>query len=241
MNIDLLIATAIVSEFSCVARGIGRGGRRHEDYRLQVSKIGTKNVALVQIGVGPVRARRAMKWAIEQLDPIRVMMVGIAGGLDPTLQRGHMLVPDQLIDERGTIRSMATQEPFFEPITPATLILQADRVILDPNEKQSLHVQTGACAVDMESLAVARVCEENRRPMQAIRFIADTASDLLPSEIVNLVDEAGNPRLLTALGRIARRPSLLPELLPLERSNKLVHQAMIAWAQRLRQRILDSK
>jgi nucleoside phosphorylase len=237
MEIDALIATALISEFSPIAKGIGRGGRRHEDYRLQVSHVGQRVVAIVQLGIGPIRARRAMKWAINQLAPKRVWMVGIAGGLDPALPVGEVVVPHRLIDERGDEIAIHPSDTLFQP-TSVVSMLQVDRVILTSQEKARLHQQSGAAAVDMESLAVARACQESNIPMQVIRFISDTAHDSMPPEIVGLVSEEGNPQFFTALMRIFKRPRLLTELLAIERSNKVVMAAMTKWARDFRERLI---
>jgi nucleoside phosphorylase len=237
MEIDALIATALVSEFGPIAKGMGRGGRRHEDYRLQVSRVGRYVVAIVQLGIGPTRARRAIKWAIDQLAPKRVWMVGIAGGLDPALPLGYVVIPQRLIDERGDEVSIISNDSLFQPTSTATM-LQVDRVILTSQEKARLHQHSGAVAVDMESLAVARACRESNIPMQVVRFISDTAHDSMPPEIVGLVNEEGNPQFLTALKRILKRPRLLTELLAIERSNKVVTAAMTKWARDFRDRII---
>ncbi|MBY0587935.1 hypothetical protein K2X85_12215 [bacterium] len=239
MQVDLLIVTAIVSEFSSIAEGIGPSGRRHEDYRLQVNRLGGKTVVLMQMGMGPSRARRAMKWAFEHIDPACVIMVGIAGGLDPALPLATKVVPFRVIDEHQGEITLTEKHPWFEETSPKTSLLQTDRIILQATQKSELFVRTGARAVDMESLAVARACNEAGRPIQVVRFVSDRAGDSLPSEIVGLVDEAGNPRLMTALGRIIRRPTLLRELLTIERSNKLVATAMRSWGRELRARITE--
>ncbi len=155
-------------------------------------------------------------------------MVGIAGGLDPALPLGEVVIPNRLVNERGDELPISTSDPLFQPTSTATM-LQVDRVILTTQEKARLHQQSGAVAVDMESLAVAQVCRESNTQMQVVRFISDTAHDSMPAEIVGLVNEEGNPQFLTALSRIMKRPRLLTELLAIERSNKVVIAAMTRW------------
>ena len=56
-------------------------------------------------------------------------------------------------------------------------LMSVDHVVREPNEKQALHQQHQALAVDMETFAVAEVCCNRGVPLCAIRVIHDAADD----------------------------------------------------------------
>src|SRR3712207_2397214 len=58
-------------------------------------------------------------------------------------------------------------------------------------EKANLHSRTGAALVDLESLAVARVCRDHGRPFAVLRAVADPAERALPPAALAGLDEAG--------------------------------------------------
>jgi nucleoside phosphorylase len=84
-----------------------------------------------------------------------------------------------------------------QPATTLPIILQG-RLLTSPkaigslSEKAALFQQTGAAAVDMESLAIAEIAHTHQLPFIAIRVIVDSAGDTLPRAVTAAADSEGH-------------------------------------------------
>lgn len=248
--VDLLVLTAIVSEFSAVAKRLGFGRTLGEDFRLNpamrpagpeplaatlfgpafpyrthVAQIGPHVVAVVQGGIGPRRASRAARWALQEFRPKRVLVLGVAGGLVHELAAGDVVWAQSVLsadasdcvelpEGDGRVRRWVDGPLQRGPI------VQSDVVVGSTPEKRRIYEQTAALAVDMESLAFVTECRVAGTTVEVVRVVSDPVATALPREIGELIDETGDPKPLRALRLILRRPSLLPELLSLERDAK---------------------
>ncbi len=106
--------------------------------------------------------------------------------------------------------------------------MTADRVIRLPDEKQALGQQHDAMAVDMETFAVAEVCQRREVRFLAVRVINDTVDEELPVDVEHLLEQKTMPgKLGAATGAIWRRPSSLKDMYQL-RENALVASERLA-------------
>ena len=112
-----------------------------------------------------------------------IISFGIAGGLDPSLRPGDLVVANEVMaaDDRW-----ATAATLSETLVEGTnigrrkivggTIVGAEEVILHPRDKIQLHKETGATAVDMESHIAAAYAASVGLPFAALRVINDPAS-----------------------------------------------------------------
>ena len=150
-----------------------------------------------------------------------LMSFGMAGGLDPTLRPGRIVLPHRVITLDGaayaTARAwgagLAAQVPAGMPPPAHGVLLTTDRAIDGAEAKAALFRATGAVAVDMESAAIAKVAAEHGLPFMAVRVIVDAAEDTLPPSVVAASD-AGELNLTMLLAGLLRAPA---EILPLLR------------------------
>jgi len=104
----------------------------------------------------------------------RVIVAGVAGGVDPaTVERGSVVVPETVIDRRT---GRAYGPPVSPDITPYGTISCGDELLTDAASLAALGA-AGVIAVDMETAAVAAVCEEARVPWSTFRGISDYAGE----------------------------------------------------------------
>ena len=147
---------------------------------------------------------------------------GVAGGLDPQLQPGTLMLPGNVVDASGN----------RYPCDPAWLeqlerclaqklvlcggdLLQADRVISVSSGKLDAYEETGARGVDMESAALALAARRAGKPFVAIRAIVDPASQTLPQSARSAIRPDGSSNRMNLLGSVARRPQDLSALVRL--------------------------
>ena len=146
---------------------------------------------------------------------------GLAGGLDPSLRAGTVLLPVRILCTGATDfpTSAGWRERLLELLTPQQgviggLVLSSPVAIDATERKRELFRQTGAVAVDMESAAIARVAAEHGLPFIALRVIVDTAADSLPTAVL-AASTNGEVSVARLIEELIRAPSQLMPLLRL--------------------------
>ena len=73
-------------------------------------------------------------------------------------------------------------------------------------------------AIDMETAAIASVCEQRGTPWSVFRAISDRADDgTTDAAILALADSDGNPNLAAVARFVLTRPQRIPQLVRLAR------------------------
>ena len=193
-----------------------------------------RSVAWAVSGCGEVAAARAAQLIIDGHHPLRLVTAGFAGGLDPGLTRGQLILPCQLLDGSNRQRpplpiDQDLVEPLWDKHPPSkAALLTVTRVITDVATKKALRDSTGAGLVDMESYAVGAVAAAANVGVLACRVISDTAEEALPQEVAKLGQPQSTMRRLgAALGALGRRPSAAVDFWRLWEQS-LVHSQVLA-------------
>ncbi len=168
------------------------------------------------IGPGPDAVRRAFAerahWPVR--DPRLILLVGVAGGLNPTLARGTAYAPTSVVG--------CTARPTLplDRNSPPLAITESNAPVHDPDAKARLFRERAADLVDTESLAFATCADAANIPWAIVRGVGDAADDALPREVTGFVDATGATKLTRVLRSVLRRPSLIGELRTLARSSQ---------------------
>ncbi len=140
-----------------------------------------------------------------------LLSFGIAGGLDPALRPGALVVADGVFGPDG--RHLAAAPTLFPDLTARRgPVAAAATVVADPAAKARLFAATGALAVDLESWGVAQAAEEAGLPFGVLRAVADPAPRALPPAAAEGLDDQGNVRLGAVLLSLVKDPRQLPGL-----------------------------
>lgn len=196
-------------------------------------------VQLGQIGLGSERAGHNVKNRLDTLTPKPKLVVhfGLAGGLDPRLKVGDLVLPDKILCEAGDFVALGEGElkKTAEVLQMAFFsgsLYSSSSVLETPDQKQKIFGKTGALAVDMESFAVAILCRERGIPYVSIRAIFDpfdwNLADLAAAQSIDAGGEVNkkglaigvckNPRLLLSLPKFQRAASF---------ANKVITRALL--------------
>lgn len=150
---------------------------------------------------------------------------GVAGGLDPDLAPGTLLLPERILSERG--REVRTDDARRGQLLGRALeagltvsegpLYGSSKAIGSATGKAALHRALGCVAVDMESHAVAAVAAKAGRPLLVVRAVADPAERSLPAFLAGAIDARGHSRLRPVLAQLIKDPSALGPLLQLRR------------------------
>ncbi len=157
-------------------------------------RVGGSDVTAIHIGMGPPLTRVATARLFDRSQPDHVavdhvMIAGICGGLDPDLEVGTLLNPEIVTDyTSGT--SYRHDPPVPEPTVGK--LMTTEGATLDVERSKRFH-RDGYLGVDMESSAVAEVCEAHGCAWSVYRCIGDRYFDgLLDDRIVALSNPDGS-------------------------------------------------
>lgn len=158
---------------------------------------------------------------------------GIAGGLDPRIRVGSLILANEVITREGerfktdvNARKALHKLVGLKTHISHSPMLGSNQAILSSRRKINLHVETGAAAVDMESLAVAKAAAAAGIPFLVIRSVSDTAYFRLPESVRGVIAPDGSPRLLKAARNLLNRPFDLLALLRLQRGAASAHRCL---------------
>lgn len=170
-------------------------------------------IAMVEAGTGPARAERATRSLLDAHRPAWVIATGFAGSLQPDLKIGHIVVANEIVGlGADPLRIDVGMSSDASRGLHVGRMLTVDRMVRTIAEKQSLASETGAISVDMESLAVARVCQSTRIRCMSVRVISDDMSADLPPEVLSLVGETGAVRIGAVVASLWKRPSSIKDM-----------------------------
>jgi len=161
-----------------------------------------------------------------------LLSFGLAGGLDPALPAGTLLLPDVLVFPDGSEQRVdagwhAAFLNRFRDLHPVVgRHLGADLAVADAGEKAALFVRTKALAVDMESHILMQAAAG--RPVAILRVVCDAAADVLPPAALAGVKPDGSTDLPRILASILRHPGQIPALGRLARAAKAADRVLKA-------------
>ena len=148
-----------------------------------------------------------------------VISFGVAGGLDPTLKSGDVVVATEVL--AGDARWLAGLPLNEELIVSVGLgrrrivrgrLAGAEQVVAARHVKAALHSETGAAAVDMESHIAADYAEKAGLPFAALRVISDPATRALPPLAMAAIKPNGDIDMRKVMRGIVRNPLMVLDL-----------------------------
>lgn len=173
---------------------------------------GAVEVVAVLAGVGMSAAARATERVLEAGQVDHVLVVGIAGGIGAGVSIGDLVVPERVLD----VATGAEHRPTpIGDVLPRGMLATADGGLFDPRAIARLAAR-GAVAIDMETAAVAAVCERRGCPWSVFRAISDRAGDgSTDAAILALLGPEGRPNPAAVARLLLTRPQRIPQLVRL--------------------------
>lgn len=189
-----------------------------------VGAVGGWEVVAGLTGIGTARARAAAVAVLDATEVDHVVVVGIAGAVGATHGVGQAIAPVSVVDA-ATGRAFAPH-PLGELVGLAGTLVTGDELIRDAARLADLEAD-GVVALDMETAAVAEVCEERGVPWSVARAISDVAGDEAVGATVEggLARPDGSPDLAAAARFMARSPSRIGALARLARQAQAAARA----------------
>jgi len=222
-----LNVVGIVCALPAEARHLGPARRRGQ----AVAALAGGTLLAVN-GMGFVAATGGARALIEA-GADALLSFGLAGGLDPALEAGTVLLPRMVLAPGRS--GIATAEPWRERVRQALgthlvlcehSLLSSATAVASIDTKRVLFRETGAAAVDMESYAIAELASARRLPFLAVRVIVDGAADRLPRPVAAAADAAGSLRIGRLLAALASAPFEIAPLLRLARRYRTASRSL---------------
>jgi nucleoside phosphorylase len=196
---------------------------------LHVGAVAGVELVATLAGIGMRAAEAATDHLLDATKPDHVMVVGIAGGVDPAQPIGARIAPEIVVD--GASGGEYRPAPLGDA-APRGRLVSSDRLVTDRAEAAALR-ESGVVGLDMETAAVAAVCERRGTPWSVFRAISDRVTDgITDAGVLALAgpDGAGNPAAVARY--LLARPWRIVRLARLARGSRLAAENAAAAAAR---------
>ncbi len=214
----VVVLAPMQPELKAIVQSFGLQAARGDAVFSHTGRAGPWRVGALVTGMGPALARTATTRALAAGSVDHVMVVGIAGGLDPALPVGALMVPARvrLYPEGPEYRS--------HPLPPrqAAGALMTTEGLFDDESIWRPILEDGFGAVDMEAAGVAEVCEAAGVPWSVYRGISDRPDERIVDQAVFALSKPDGSTDPVALAKyLARDPRRAKALAHLNRCMQL--------------------
>jgi adenosylhomocysteine nucleosidase len=193
------------------------------------ARVARRRFSHVAVGGGTVAGAEAAARGLVGQGVRGLLSFGLAGGLDPMLRPGALVVPEAVVSDGRTFPT----DPGLVQAGGSGWLLGYDVVVATAAAKRRLFVASGCRAVDLESGAVARVADEAGLPFAVVRAICDPAERDLPPAALSALSDAGAIGVLRVIGSVLARPGQVPALLALGRDAAAGRKRLVGWVRGL--------
>lgn len=181
-------------------------------------RVGDRELIALVTGMGGALARAATVQLLDAVDVEWVIVVGITGAIENETPIGTLVLPELVIDGADGSQHRPTPLPLGNA---HGTMWTTDELILDPAQHADLRAR-GVISLDMETAAVAEVCQERGVPWSVVRAISDRASDgSVDAEVFGLSHQDGTVNIAAVARYLVRHPEAVPRLVRLARGSKL--------------------
>ena len=179
------------------------------------------NSSICLCGMGEDSARKAAT-RLQAEGATSLISFGVAGSIDPKLRTGDLVLPESIYNERLLPVSLAWRHQVQKHLPSHLRVIggklaTSKKVLTSSIEKREFARITGACAVDLESGAVAEVAENLDIPFLAVRAISDPIEFSPPLALLDAVNLDGSTNLSQVISLLLQRSVTLGTLLRLAR------------------------
>lgn len=212
-------------------------------------RAGSHRLSVLQTGIGPARAQRAVARYLGRRPCLGVISVGLSGGLRPDLPSGALVFGDTWIrlgrqPEEGRFGMPQSIGPPVDRCLRKTALRAAgdcglsvhegrlatvDRLAGTPEEKRALAAWTDALAVDMESGAIAEAALAAGIAVVAVRTILDPLDEVLPVAPETFLLANGSSSIWKSGFAVAVRPMQWPVLWDVGRRSSRAMTVLARW------------
>lgn len=186
----LAFICAMPMELEPLVRKLGLEEAMVGDLPVHVGTLDERRVVAIVTGMGTELATRGTTALLDAVAVERVLVVGITGAVENETPIGTLVLPELVVN--GTTGAQY-RPASLGPGSAAGTMWTTDTLITDANEVAGLRAR-GVVSLDMETAAIAALCEARGIPWSVFRVISDRASDgSIDEEVFRLSNQDGTP------------------------------------------------
>jgi adenosylhomocysteine nucleosidase len=209
------VLAPMISELRPVVKAFSLRSDEVGGIRVHTGNLGDVEIVAVKIGMGTRSAADATERLLDATTVDHVLVVGIAGGVVPGVEIGDMIFPNRVVDHASGTEYVPAG---LAPGAASGTLLTSDEFFVEPDELDEL-AGRGVVGLDMETAAVAAVCERRTCAWSVVRSISDRPGEV-PAGVLDLAGADGTPNLGKAAAYMVRRPWKVPGLARLARNSQ---------------------
>lgn len=174
-----------------------------------IGTAGPIELVAAKTGIGTRLAAEAAERLLDTASVDHVMVVGIAGGMGSS-KVGDVIFPEVVVDKASGAQYRPSP---LHDVESRGLLVTHDDFDMQPAERDAL-VADGFIAVDMETAAIAAVCERRGVRWSAVRSISDLVG-VTPGDVIGLAHPDGTPNVGASIRYLLTKPWRIPKLVRL--------------------------
>jgi adenosylhomocysteine nucleosidase len=184
-------------------------------------------VVAIVTGIGSMLAAEGVERLAEAIDIEQVVVVGITGAVDNETPVGTLVLPAVVVN--GTTGAEYRPKQLGGG-NPRGKMWTSDELITDLDVIARLRAD-GVISLDMETAAIAEICQRRDIPWSVFRAISDRATEVsVDEEVFHLINRDGtfNVKMIGAF--FVKHPGRLPALVRMAKDAKLAAEHAAAAA-----------
>jgi adenosylhomocysteine nucleosidase len=178
-------------------------------------------VVAIVTGMGTKLAREGTERLLGAVPVERVLVVGITGAVENETPIGTLILPEVVVN------SATGAEYRPAPLGEGTAngkMWTGDELLIEPDVLADLR-SNGVVSLDMETAAIADICERRGIPWSVFRVISDRASDgSVDEEVFGLSNQDGTPNGPAVVRYFLKHPGRIPRMVRLAKGAKLARR-----------------
>jgi adenosylhomocysteine nucleosidase len=193
---------------------------------MHLGAVDGREIVAIVTGMGTELATAGTRRLLDAV-PVRwALVVGITGALEGETPIGTLVNPEIVVNSETGREFRPT--PLIDA-TPAGKMWTTNGLTTKPKDLEALRAQ-GVISLDMETAAIAELCNERRIPWTVFRVISDRANDgTVDDEVFHLSNQDGTPNPEAIERYMQEHPERVPMLAKMADDAKLAtHTAVDA-------------
>jgi len=181
---------AMPMELEPLTRKLGLREETIGGVEVQTGEVHGRRAVGIVTGMGPALATEGAGRLLDAVSVRWVLVVGITGAVDNDTPIGMLVLPEVVVD--GATGAEFRPAPIGTAV-PSGKMWTTGVLLTDPEVVGGLGRQ-GVVSLDMETAAVAALCERRGVPWSVFRVVSDRASDgSIDEEVFRLSNMDGSP------------------------------------------------
>jgi len=186
--------------------------------KVYAGSLDDRPVVAVVTGIGSKLAAEGVERLLEAIDIEQVVVVGITGAVDDETPIGTLVLPAVVVN--GTTGAEYRPKQLGGGI-PRGKMWTSDELITDLEVLARIRAN-GGISLDMETAAIAEICQRRDIPWSVFRAVSDRATQVsLDDEVFHLVNRDGTFNFKKISAFFVKHPGRVPALFRMAKNAKL--------------------